>query len=176
MTMAAAVLLAGCGGGSSNKSAGTASVSGFASREVAAKSGAFRTLVPLAYTYNSGSQAQFQASGPEEGGLADSLVVVRDPLRLGDMNTLARRTLRAAAHQRSIHRLSGPSTQSVGGEPALAVGFYFLPAEGTAEVHLRQVMVSHGGWVYIIRASAVTTQDARSLRALEELISNWHWQ
>jgi hypothetical protein len=176
MTMAAAVLLAGCGGGSSNKSAGSAQGSGFASREVTAKSGVFRTVIPLGYRYNSGSQAQYQASGPEEGGLSDSLVVTREPLRRGDMNTLARRTLRAAGHQRNIHRLSGPSTQSVGGEPALAMGFYYLPAEGTGEVHLRQVLVSHGEWVYLIHASAVTAQDATSLRALEELISNWHWQ
>jgi len=172
-TVAAVVLFAGCGGGSANKSAGSVSA-GAVSRDVSAKEGGFRTLIPLGYT-KSASETQYNAIGPQEGGIYDTVLVIHEPVRLGDINTLARRTLRVTRHQKRIHHVSQIHRLSVGGEPALAVDYYVSPGGGQGEAHLRQVFVSHGKWVYIIRASAVITQDAVSLRALDEVISNWQW-
>ena len=171
-TIAAVVLLAGCGGGSGNKSAGTVSSSG-AREVVSARQGAFRTVVPLGYSY-SPSVTQYRVAGPQEGGIYDVVLVTREPVRLGDMNTLAGRTLRAARRLPKAHQVSQLGGLSVDGEPAVAVD-YVVPAEGR-ETHVRQVFVNHGQWVYVITASSVTTQYATNSGALDEVTGYWRWQ
>jgi hypothetical protein len=172
--IAVAVLFAGCGGGSTNKSAGT--VSGSGSRVVSAKSGKFRTVVPLGFSYITGSQAQYQSSGPEEakGSPVVNLVVIREPAAQGDINAVARRTLSAVRHQPGVRAVSGPLPLSVGGQPALAVE-YGVREKGE-ESHYRQVLVRHGPWVYYIREAWPARQASTAQSGFEELLSNWQWQ
>jgi hypothetical protein len=171
-TIAAVVLVAGCGGGSGKKSAGTVPVSGF-SRMVSAKSGAFRTVVPIGFT-RIVAAAQYQAAGPEEDGVTTSLVVIREPVRDGDINAVASRTLSAVRHQPGAHDLSRPSALSVGGQPALALDY--AVSETGREWDFRQVFVRYGAYVYYIRETSLPPQYAVALSAFEELLSNWQWQ
>jgi hypothetical protein len=170
MTLAIVVLVAGCGGGSSKKSAGTLSVSGSGtSREVSAKEGEFRTVVPLAFENASGYPVQYWARGPEEDGVRTSLIVVRERASKGDINTFARHVLRvirrtAVAHLQALR---------VDGVPAFAVDY--IATEKPNE-HVRQVMVKHGNWVFLIRDFALPKHYAASLEAQDEVIRNWHWQ
>jgi hypothetical protein len=176
MTLAMVMLFAGCGGGSSNKSAQTLSVSGSGtSREVSAKEGEFRTIIPQAYA-NTESAGQYWARGPEENGFVTSLLVVRERAGKGGINAYARRTVRAA--HRTARRVSHLQALSVDGVRGFAVD-YFVAGVGTTlgkEQHVRQVMVQHGPWVFLIRDFALTKQYAASLEALDEVIRNWHWQ
>jgi hypothetical protein len=178
MTLAAAVLFAGCGGGSSTKSstksAHTLSVGG-GSGEVIAKEGEFRTVIPRAYT-DYPSAAQYWARGPEEEGFVTSLIVVREPARQADINTVARRARSIFSH--FVRRLSRLEALSVDGQPAFALD-YLVTGGGTAKgkvTHVRQVLVRHGKWIYFIRDIALPTQYATSLEALDEVIRKWHWR
>jgi hypothetical protein len=168
-TIAAVVLLSGCGGGSGGKSAGT--VGG--SRVVSAREGAFRTVVPVGFHY-SGSQTQFNTEGVGvNAGMA--LVVIREPVRVvGGIKASARRTLSGARHETGVHRLSGLTALSVGGEPALAEGY--AGTEKGKEWNFHQVLVRHGPWVYFIREAWSAGQHAAAVAALKEVLSNWQWQ
>ena len=174
MTLAMVMLFAGCGGGSSSKSAPTLSVGG-ANGEVIAKEREFRTVIPPAYT-NYPNAAQYWARGPEEAGFVTSLVVVREKGRKGDIKTYVRRYLRLIRH--AVRRLSHLQALSVDGQPAFAMD-WFNTGTGTAqgkEFHVRQVLVKHGPWVFFIRDFALPRQYAASLGALDEVIRHWHWQ
>ena len=164
-TIAAVVVFTGCGGGSGKKT-GT--------RVVSAKSRTFRTVVPLGgFTYNA-SQAQYAVEGNGvRGGIL--LVVIREPVeRVGGIDALARRSLRAARHERGIHQVSGPSALSVGGDPALAMDYSSREKAGESQLH--QIFVRHGKWVYVIREAWPTVQQAAASGALEEVLSHWQWQ
>jgi hypothetical protein len=178
MTIAAVVLFTGCGGGSGNKGVGTknsASTESVGGRQVvSAKDGTFSTVIPLGYTYSPSGPPQYEVRGPKEKGIVDTMIVIHEPVRRGDMNAYARRTLRAVRQQPGLHQLSQLRRLSVGGEPALAID-YVLPALKT-EAHISQVLIGHGEWVYIIRADAPTTGYATASGALEEVIGNWKWR
>jgi hypothetical protein len=79
---------------------------------VSATQGAFRTVIPLGFKYIS-SKARYYATGLGEGDVVTSLVVIREPVRLGDVNAVARRLLRAISHQRSTRQISHPSPLTV---------------------------------------------------------------
>jgi hypothetical protein len=168
--IAAVVLFAGCGGGSAKKSAVSSSAS--APRAVSATAGVFRTVVPLGFT-TIDSKAQFYATGLDEDKVVTSLVVIREPVRLGDVNAVARRTLRLRSHQRNTHQVSHPSPLTVGGEPALELDYVLT--EGGREWHAREVFVRHRGFVYYIRDFS-PGQYALASTALEELLGSWQWQ
>jgi hypothetical protein len=173
-TIAAVILFAGCGGGSSNKRAGTVLRSG--PIPVVSKDGEFRTVIPRGYA-NNPSVAQYWASGPVEAGFAVALLVVRQAVsKEVNLNTFAHRVLRGVRQvARSVSRLE---RLSVDGEQALAVD-YLVTATGTLkgkETHVRQVLVKHGPWVMFIRDIALPAQYQASLGALDEVLGNWHWQ
>jgi hypothetical protein len=172
-TIAAVMLLAGCGGGSSNKHAGTVVQSG--PIPIVAKDGEFRTVIPRGYA-NNPSVGQYLASGPVEGGFTTSLLVVREAVSQEvSLNTYAHRLLREFRQvARSVSRLE---PLSVDGEHALAVD-YLVTGSGTAkgkETHVRQVLVKRGRHVLFIRDIALPAQYQASLGALEEVLGNWHW-
>jgi hypothetical protein len=176
MAIAAVMLFAGCGGGSSNKSPHTLSVGG-GSRELTAKEGEFRTVIPPAYADHP-SAAQYWVRGPEEQGFVTSLIVVRERARNGgaDINTVARRARSLFTH--FARRVSHLEALSVDGAPAFALD-YLVTAGGTAKgkvTHVRQVLVKHGTWLYFIRDIALPGQYAASLESLDEVIRAWHWQ
>lgn len=172
-TIAAVLVVTGCGAGSGKKSVSGLTSRDGAGQEVTARQGAFRTVVPAGYAYTQ-SVTQYRVAAPGEGGIYNVVLVVREPVRLGDMNVLSHRTLSAAKRQPHIHVISPLRRVSVDGEPALAVD-YVEPAEGR-ETHVREVFVNHGGWVYIIQASSTATQFATNSGALEETIAHWRWQ
>jgi hypothetical protein len=173
-TIAAVILFAGCGGGSSNKRAGTVLRSG--PIPVVSKDGEFRTVIPRGYA-NHTSVAQYWAEGPAEGGFATALLVVREAVsKEVNLNTFAHRTLRSLRRAaRSVSRLE---PLSVDGEQAWALD-YLVTATGTLqgkETHIRQVFVKHGPYVLFIRDIAFPAQYQASLGALDEVLGNWHWQ
>jgi hypothetical protein len=192
-TIAALVLFTGCGGGSGNTGHSAPRARGLVglglARVVSAKQGAFRTVIPLGYSYNaSETQYDIEGTGALDGIL---VVVVREPAQLGDINAFARRLVASARRVPSIHRISRPSALSVGGEPALALEYAArekiaaaggrrpraAPARpGWEESALRSVFVRHGRFVYIIRAAWRPGQHAPASAALEQVLSNWQWQ
>jgi hypothetical protein len=167
---AAIVLLAGCGGGSHKSS--TVTVGG-GPQTVPATGKTFSTVVPLGFTYIS-SKAQYYAVGAEENGHTTNLVVIHEPARLGDINTIARHFVSAYHKKFPGGRISGPTALTVGGEPALKLDF--LENEGREHWHGREVFVRHGEWVYYIRDFSPVAQDATAGPALEELIGAWKWK
>ena len=175
-TIAALVLFTGCGGGSGNTGHSAPRARGLVglglARVVSAKQGAFRTVIPLGYSYNaSETQYDIEGTGALDGIL---VVVVREPAQLGDINAFARRLVASARRVPSIHRISRPSALSVGGEPALALDYVSREKSGASVV--RSVFVRHGQFVYIIREGWPAAQRAPALAALEQILSNWQWQ
>jgi hypothetical protein len=80
--------------------------------------------------------------------------------------------------RRAARRVSHLEALSADGVPAFAAN-YIETGGGTAEgeeMHVRQVMVKHGNWIFLIRDLALRGQYPASLEALDEVIRNWHWQ
>jgi hypothetical protein len=170
---AAVILSAGCGGGSSNKGAGTAVQVG--PRPIVAKEGEFRTVIPRGFA-NHPSVAQYWAQGPVENGYPTSVLVVRFPVGKGvPIGTYVHRVLGTFGPlRRRVH----PQPLSVDGEPAFVLD-YLLPGTGTLKgvlTHVRQVLVKHGPWVIDIRDITTPGQYTVALGALNEVLSNWRWQ
>ena len=185
-TIAALVLFTGCGGGSGNTGHSAPRARGLVglglARVVSAKQGAFRTVIPPEFDYNP-EQAQYDVEGT--GALAGTaVVVVKEPVRLGDIHFFARQTVHFARRVPSIHRISRPSALIVGGAPALAMNYesrekavHGRNGGAPAEVStVRTVFVRHGRFVYLIREAWPAAQRARALAALEPILSNWQWQ
>ena len=179
-TIAALVLFSGCGGGSGNPRRSEPRARGLVglglSRVVSAKQGAFRTVIPPEFNYNP-HEAQYDIEGTRAlAGTA--VVVVREPVELGDINFFARQTVHFARRVPSIHRISRTSALSVGGEPALALDYTARErVRGKSEEStLRTVFVRHGQFVYLIRAGWPAARPAPALAALEQILSNWQWQ
>jgi hypothetical protein len=198
-TIAALVLFTGCGGGSGNPGHSAPRARGLVglglAREVSAKEGAFRTVIPLGFEYNP-SQGQYDIEGSGAVG-GSQVAVVREPvqpevlqvpvkslLHIKGINFYARRTAYFARRVPSIHRISRPSALIVGGAPALAMEYESrekrvvgknggAPAEVST---VRTVFVRHGEFVYIIRAAWQPGQRAPALAALEQVLSRWQWQ
>jgi hypothetical protein len=40
---------------------------------------------------------------------------------------------------------------------------------------LRQVIVEHRGWIYVVTYTASATTYTASLPALAQMLSSWHW-
>jgi hypothetical protein len=177
MTIAAAAIFAGCGGGSSTKTAITSTAPGGlvgSGQLVTAKNGAFSTVVPAAYTYTP-TAAQFVTRGPEEGGSAPVIAVIRQPASEGDVATVARETLRAVKRPpKPAQQASALRSSSVAGEVASAFDYVVAGAPGHSQ-HVIIVLVRHREWVYSVRAASSSTQYQALNRALEEVIGKWRW-
>jgi hypothetical protein len=173
--MAAVMLSAGCGGGSSKKGAGTPVQVG--PRVIVAKDGEFRTVIPRGYA-NHPSVAQYWAEGRAENGFATSVLVVRNPASKElSLSTYAHRVLRAFKPSAG-ESVSHLQPLSVDAEPAFAID-YIVMGTGTLKGTLtraRQVLVKHGPWVFFIRDIALPAQYTASLSALDEVLRNWRWQ
>jgi hypothetical protein len=172
--IAAVIMCAGCGGGSTKKSAAPPIQVG--PRPIVAKGGEFRTIIPRGYA-NYPSVAQFWATGPVEYGFSTGVIVVREPAsREVDISTIERRLLRG--FRPSTRRASHIQWLSVNGQQAFSVD-YLVTATGTLAgkvTHVRQVLVKHGAWVFFIRDIALPAQYPASLSALDEVLRNWRWQ
>jgi hypothetical protein len=170
---AAVITCAGCGGGSTKKVAAPPIQVG--PRPIVAKEGEVKTISPRGYT-NSPSLAQFWAIGPEEHGIATSVIVVRERASGGlSFSTIQRSVLGTLPP--SARRASHIQRLSVNGQQAFSIDY---PAVATGTLagkvtHVRQVIVKHGTWFFFIRDIASAGQYQASLSALDEVLSNWRW-
>jgi hypothetical protein len=151
------------------------------SGRVTTSGGGFSAVLPAGFR-NATASAQggpinilYLATGPRAAGLTTNINVVRQ--RSGgvtDMNAIVRaelRGLRLVLPQ--TLRISTPEPVTVGGESARALDYLYGPA--TRRLHLRQVIVEHQGWIYVITYTASSTGYTASLPALAHVISSWRW-
>jgi hypothetical protein len=172
------LLAGGCGGGSANKGQSTGSP-GAASAHVSTRSGAvvtaknrgFSTVTPAGFSYEP-SSTQYYATGTAARGLAPAVVVVRQSVREGDLNTLVHKTLRALRKMPKALTVSGLRSLSVDGEPAFAVDY--VVKSGKPQ-HVTLVFVRHGEWIYNLRGFSSPALYTTASTALGEMIRNWHW-
>jgi hypothetical protein len=75
--------------------------------------------------------------------------------------------------QPELHPSSSSERTTVAGEPARVVDYLNGPA--AQRLHLRQVIVEHRGWIYVVTYTASATTYTASLPALAQMLSSWHW-
>lgn len=205
LTVTAALALAGCGSSSSSSSvvaASTTRTTSTASNTTASSStkagsiakssttssagvtssdGRFVAVIPAGFR-NATASAQggpfnilYLAVGPRTRGFATNINVVRESAAgLTDLNAIVRDELKGLERlQPDTHPISSRASVPVDGAPARVLDYVHGPA--TQLLHLRQVIVEHRGWIYVITYTAPSSTYAASLPALAQVISSWHW-
>jgi hypothetical protein len=117
----------------------------------------------------------YLAMGPRASGLTTNINVVRESSEgMTDINAVVRAELKGIRLVLpDARQFSTPESVTVAGEPAQAVDYVYGSA--TRLLHLRQVIVEHGGWTYVITYTASSTGYQASLPALARVISSWRW-
>ena len=117
----------------------------------------------------------YLAMGPRASGLTTNINVVRESSEgMTDINAVVHAELRGIRLVLpDARQFSTPESVTVAGEPAQAVDYLYGSA--TRLLHLRQVIVEHGGWTYVITYTASSTGYQASLPALAQVISSWRW-
>jgi len=117
----------------------------------------------------------YLATGPRVGSLTTNINVVREPSGgLTDMNAIVRAELKGLRVMLpETLRISTPEPMTVAGESARTVDYQYGPT--TRRLHLRQVIVEHQGWIYVITYTASSTGYSASLPALAQVINSWRW-
>ena len=117
----------------------------------------------------------YLAMGPRASGLTTNINVVRESSEgMTDINAVVRAELKGIRLVLpDARQFSTPESVTVAGEPAQAVDYVYGSA--TRLLHLRQVIVEHGGWTYVITYTASSTGYQASLPALSQVISSWRW-
>jgi len=117
----------------------------------------------------------YLAMGPRASGLTTNINVVRESSEgMTDINAVVRAELKGIRLVLpDARQFSTPESVTVAGEPAQAVDYLYGSA--TRLLHLRQVIVEHGGWTYVITYTASSTGYQASLPALSQVISSWRW-
>ena len=117
----------------------------------------------------------YLAMGPRASGLTTNINVVRESSEgMTDINAVVRAELKGIRLVLpDARQFSTPELVTVAGEPAQAVDYVYGSA--TRLLHLRQVIVEHGGWTYVITYTASSTGYQASLPALAQVISSWRW-
>jgi hypothetical protein len=151
-----------------------------------AAGGGFTTIVPRGFVTLPTSASQRYLAVPVQlqylvaerpmDGFATTVNVVRGNADHLDVDTAAR----AGVHdvvlaEASAHKFSRLRPTTVGGEPARAFDYFVAPAAGRV-LHLKQVIVIHGDWVYTITYTALPGGYSESLAALAAIIRAWRWQ
>ena len=138
-----------------------ATPAGFRNATASAKDGPIRIL--------------YLATGPRVRGLTTNINVVREPSAgATDINAIVRAEVKGLRLMLpGTLRISTPEPVTVAGEPARAIDYLYGPA--TRRLHLRQVVVEHQGWIYVITYTASSTGYAASMPALAQMISSWRW-
>ena len=199
----AALALAGCGSSSSssrsvaapattpaatspNTTATTASLRSTSttttsSGRVTSSDRGFAAAIPAGFR-NATKSAQggpinilYLATGPRAARLTTNINVVRQPSAgVTDMNAIVRAELRGLRVMLpGTLRISTPERTTVGGASARVLDYLYGPA--TRRLHLRQVIMEHQGWIYVITYTASSTGYTASLPALARVISSWRW-
>jgi hypothetical protein len=117
----------------------------------------------------------YLATGPRVHALRTNINVVREPSGgVTDMNAIVRAELKGLRVMLpGTIRISTPEPVTVAGEPARVLDYQYGPA--TRRLHLRQVIVEHAGWIYVITYTASSSGYAASLPALTQMINSWRW-
>ena len=117
----------------------------------------------------------YLATGPRVASLTTNINVVREPSHgATDIDAITRAEVSGIKLTLSeTLRISAPKPLTVAGEPARAVDYQYGPA--TRRLHLRQVIVEHAGWIYVITYAASSKGYAASLPALAQVIHSWRW-
>jgi len=105
----------------------------------------------------------YLAMGPRASGLTTNINVVRESSEgMTDINAVVRAELKGIRLVLpDARQFSTPESVTVAGEPAQAVDYVYGSA--TRLLHLRQVIVEHGGWTYVITYTASSTGYQASL-------------
>ncbi len=197
---AAALLVAGCGGGSGSSTATTgttatttADTTGTASTGAArsptappsgaqvihAKSGGFLTILPSGFTTGSGGEAaiDYSATRHYASGRGTNLTVFRATEIEGGLQAIVARAVRNLASLPAFvpkaHDVSQPQRLNVDAQPALYIDYRVA---GHKPSERRQVFTVDGGFTYEISVSAAPARFPAALKALEEVIESWRWQ
>ena len=117
----------------------------------------------------------YLAMGPRASGLTTNINVVRESSEgMTDINAVVRAELKGIRLVLpDARQFSTPESVTVAGEPAQAVDYVYGSA--TRLLHLRQVIVEHEGWTYVITYTSSSTGYQASLPALAQVISSWRW-
>lgn len=120
-------------------------------------------------------KALYLAMGPRASGLTTNINVVRESSEgMTDINAVVRAELKGIRLVLpDARQFSTPESVTVAGEPAQAVDYVYGSA--TRLLHLRQVIVEHEGWTYVITYTSSSTGYQASLPALAQVISSWRW-
>lgn len=142
-------------------------------RFVAAIPAGFRNAV--AATQGAPINTLYLALGPRRGGFTTNINVVRESAagRI-DINAVVAAELKGIKRVLpQVRPISSPAPVTVAGEPARVVDYlYDAP---TPHLRLRQVMLEHQGWIYVVTYTAPATAYTADLPALAQMISSWHW-
>jgi hypothetical protein len=198
-----AVVLAGCGSttllssssstttssSSSASASGSAKPSGSGTATAAAApagtvksvDGRFATVVPSGFADNTKTvqggtvNIQYLAIGPRKEGFATNINVVREQIQsASDIDKIT--SLEIAGIKRfeaKAHQFSQVQSLTVDGEPARSVDYLSQP--GDRPLHQLQVFVARGSWIYTITYSALPTDYAGDVSAMQQVTSGWHW-
>lgn len=199
LAAAAALALAGCGSSSSTSATTTTSSSNATAPSgakmasmvtsktmsttagVTSTDGRFVAAIPAGFK-NAVAAMQggpintlYLAAGPRRGGFTTNINVVRDSSAgVTDINAIVRAELSELKRVLpQVRPLSSPQPVTVGGEPARSVDYLY--GSTTPALRLRQVMVAHRGWTYVVTYTAPATTFTADLPALAKVISSWHW-
>lgn len=197
----AALALAGCGSSSSASATTTTSSSSNAtapsprkmtsiatskttsssSAGVTSTDGRFEAAIPtgfrnaVAATQGGPINTLYLAIGPRTGGFTTNINVVRESAAgRTDINAVVAAELKGIKRVLpQVRRISSPAPLTVAGEPARVVDYlYDAPSP---HLRLRQVMLEHQGWIYVVTYTAPATTYTADLPALAKVISSWHW-
>lgn len=169
---------------SSGATSSSTIASSTASRSVGVTSsdGRFVAAIPAGFR-NATASAQggpinilYLAVGPRTGSFTTNINVVRESSAgLTDINAIIRDELKGLKRVLvENQRISSPQPTTVDGEPARVIDY--VHGSASQLLHLRQVIVEHQGWIYVITYSARSTAYTASLPALAQVISSWHWR
>lgn len=204
LAVIAALALAGCGSASSSSRSVAASVTTSTSNTVyspssttatsidalgrtspsggvTSRDGHFVAVIPAGFR-NATESAQggpfnilYLAMGPRAGAFTSNINVVRgSSAGLTDIDAIVRDELRGIKRLLPDARpISSPEPVTVGGEPARELDYAHGPT--TQLLHVRQVIVEHRGWIYVITYTASSTTYAAGRPSLAEVISSWRW-
>ena len=181
-----ALVLAACGGSGTkppSSSTSTRTNAQFIAPAGTVKSsdGSFATTVPTGFTDETSSahggavKVLYLAVGPRIDNQTININVFREAAAgRTDINAITAAELTGVrALMPHAHSFSPVSALTVGGALARSVDYQGLP--GDQLLHLRQVFVLHGGWIYTITYTALPNTYQAHVGAVDELIGRWIW-
>jgi hypothetical protein len=154
---------------------------GQSTASVSSSDGSFATTLPAGFQDETSSakggtiNVLLLAVGPRIDNETINVNVIREAAggrtSIDEVGSAELKGIRALVpHTRSFSPLS---SLTVGGSPARAVDYLGLPSGHL--LHLRQVFVLHGGWIYTITYTALPSTYQAHLSAFNQIVNNWEW-